>query len=376
MNSEMKGNKTKELPPLTEDLAIDSIRDFFRGKPFVIIGTGLSCALDKRFGMPALKEELIQKVFRDLPANRTDLQRREVLKSLKEGKDLETSLDNVNDLTLVKEITSATAQFISRIDREFATLIGKGEVNWPASSLFERLVNKLPAGDPILHVLTPNYDTLFEHACDSAGIQYTSGYLGGIARQLDWTAVDQAFRMPQMSSRGKRMKKFYTFRKHVRLYKVHGSLNFFYYRDKLIENNAWMWDPPDFASRVMITPGISKHQKLQSYRQELLQYSDSEIEKSSQFLFLGYGFNDIHLESYIERKLVSQACKALIVTKDPNPRIESLLDKAENMWLVCRAKCGSSDGTRISNKKFAQDFLMPNMKLWAFPTFTSKILGG
>ena len=136
MNSEMKGNKTKELPPLTEDLAIDSIRDFFRGKPFVIIGTGLSCALDKRFGMPALKEELIQKVFRDLPANRTDLQRREVLKSLKEGKDLETSLDNVNDLTLVKEITSATAQFISRIDREFATLIGKGEVNWPGQQPF------------------------------------------------------------------------------------------------------------------------------------------------------------------------------------------------------------------------------------------------
>ena len=42
------------LPLLTEEIAINAIRDFFRGKPFVIFGTGMSCALDVRFGMPAL----------------------------------------------------------------------------------------------------------------------------------------------------------------------------------------------------------------------------------------------------------------------------------------------------------------------------------
>ena len=49
-------------------MAINSIRDFFRDKPFVFFGTGMSCALDARFGMPALKDELSQRITPDAQA--------------------------------------------------------------------------------------------------------------------------------------------------------------------------------------------------------------------------------------------------------------------------------------------------------------------
>lgn len=50
------------LPLLTQEIAIKAIRDFFRGKPFVFFGTGMSCAMDFGFGMPALRDELVKRM--------------------------------------------------------------------------------------------------------------------------------------------------------------------------------------------------------------------------------------------------------------------------------------------------------------------------
>lgn len=49
--------KSKEI--LTEEVAFKKIRDFFREKPFLVFGTGMSCALDTKFGMHALQDELL-----------------------------------------------------------------------------------------------------------------------------------------------------------------------------------------------------------------------------------------------------------------------------------------------------------------------------
>ena len=249
-------------------------------------------------------------------------------------------------------------------------------MQWPATAIFRRLVDTLPEGDPILHVLTPNYDTLFEHACDAEGIHYTTGFFGGIMRLINWSAVEQSLCLRQQDRRGNRLKPSYKLRKHARLYKVHGSLNLFWHRNAVVENNAWMWNPPDFASRVIITPGLSKYETLQNYRKELLNSADKAIEKSDRFLFLGYGFNDTHLETYIRQKLIIQSCKGLIVTKDSNSRIESLLSDAENLWLVCKKQGDGEEGTRIFNKRYAGWLDLPTKRYWDVVTFTTEILRG
>ena len=168
------------IPSLTEEGAIKAIRDFFHDKPFVIFGTGMSCALDPVFGMPALEIELSQNFDPIGNAPVHEQQWTKVLDSLKNGMSLETALDNVTDPELLRCITDATGRFVASIDQKYALRIANGESTWPATALFERLVNTLPQGDPILHVLTPNYDTLFEHACDFAGICYSSGFHGGL----------------------------------------------------------------------------------------------------------------------------------------------------------------------------------------------------
>ncbi len=188
--------------------------------------------------------------------------------------------------------------------------------------------------------------------------------------------VNQSLLVPERVNYGRQFKTIYKHRKHVRLYKVHGSLNFFFHRNRVVENNAWMWDPPDFTTRVMITPGLSKYQTLQNYRHELLKSADAAIDKAHQFLFLGYGFSDKHLDEYIKRKLITQRCKGLIITMDSNPRIKAVLAEAENLWLVCKANEGDVDGTRVFNKQYAGPLWLPAKKLWEIGTFSTDISGG
>ncbi len=361
---------------LTEDKAVETLRNFFREKPFLLFGTGMSCALDTRFGMMALKGALTSGIQRD---RLTDLQRTEwdaVISALQTGSDLESALNGVNDQGLLKIVTETTGSFVAKTDREFACQIAQGNVEWPATRLLKKLVDTLPEGDRILHALTPNYDMLFEYACDYCGIPYTNGFSGGIERRRDWNAADCSLRSRERVYYGKKCKSVCKHKKHIRIYKVHGSLNYFFHRNGVIENNAWMWNPPDFTERVMITPGLSKYQTLQRYRQELLQRADTVIDRATHFLFLGYGFNDNHLEQYIRRKLITQGCRGLIVTRDSNPRIENLLSEANNLWLVCKSDNPGSLDTRIFNRQYSDWLRLPAKKLWDICEFTTQILGG
>lgn len=361
---------------LIEKVAIEMLRNFFREKPLLFFGTGMSCAVDNRFGMPALKDALISGITQ---YELTDIQNEEwhsVRSALQCGIDLESALDALTDPKLLKIVTDITGSFIAGVDREFALQIAQAKAEWPAIRLLKRLVDSLPEGDRILHALTPNYDMLFEYACDYERIPYVNGFAGGIERRTDWNAADCSLRSREKAGIGKKYQIVCKHKKHVRLYKVHGSLNYFYHRNGVIENSSWMWNPPDFAERVIITPGLSKYQTLQRYRQELLQAADAAINKATHFLFLGYGFGDNHLEEYIKRKLITQGCNGLIVTRDSNPRIEELLSRADNLWLVCKSDDASPEGTRIYNRQYSDWLRLPEIRLWDIFEFTARIIGG
>jgi len=361
---------------LTEEIAINALRSFFREKPFLFFGTGMSCALDDRFGMDALKNSLIGQMKSHSLTNGQRNDWDGVEQALQNGSDLESALDAVKDTDLLKTITKITGDFITSVDREYAYKISHGSVKWPAAGFLKKLVESLPESDRVLHALTPNYDMLFEYACDFVGIPYANGFSGGVQRKVDWNAVERSLLSPEQIPQGRKLKNVFKFRKHVRLYKVHGSLNYFFHRNDVVENNAWMWNPPDFAERVMITPGLSKYETLQHYRQELLQSADTAINKATNFLFIGYGFNDTHLEEYIKRKLIGQSCHGLVITRDCNPRIESLLEKSANLWLVCKSEDANSEGARIFNKQHPEWLHLPGKKLWDIAEFTKQILGG
>jgi hypothetical protein len=66
----------------------------------------------------------------------------------------------------------------------------------------------------------------------------------------------------------------------------------------------------------------------------------------------------------------------LIVTRDSNDKVESLLRDAKNLWLVCKRDTPGQDGTRIFNSKYEGSLEIPGVGLWDVATFTAEVLGG
>ena len=44
---------------LTVEIAYKALQNFMQQKPFVLLGSGTSCAVDPRFGMTALRDYLV-----------------------------------------------------------------------------------------------------------------------------------------------------------------------------------------------------------------------------------------------------------------------------------------------------------------------------
>lgn len=363
---------------LDQSTAYKELQNFFsNNKPMVLFGTGTSCALDIRFGMAALRKCLCEEVSKLTLAKNHERQWREVVDDLANGKDLETAMDAITDERLFKDVIKIAARFVSKVDREYSIKMFTGETIWPAVNLFEKLVKYLPETDRILHVATTNYDLLAEYALERSGIPYVNGFTGGICRNLNWGKCARSVNCYENIPFHNKVKNVQKHEKHIRLYKVHGSLNTFKVNNTIVENNAWMGmiDVPDIVERMMIIPGTLKHKQLHKNRSELLGKYDEALDKHSAFLFIGFGFNDSQINNdSLKRKLREQKCPGIIVTKDSNARIETLLHECTNLWLVCRDKIDKD--TRIFNCKYPDALSLPNIRLWDISEFTKTITGG
>ena len=361
-------------PKLTKEIAYKALQDFFDQKPFVLFATGTSCAVDPDFGMAALeqylKAELSKQHLNQSQKNEWDA----VLVTLANNHDFESAMNGISNQDLLRLVIETTAKHVSIVNGKNAFKILKGELSWPAIGMFKRLVDRLPETDRTLHVATPNYDLTAEYAFTQANIHYTTGFWGGVVRKLNWIQAERQMTYAEQVPSGRsKLSKITRFRKHLRLYKVHGSLNTFSFQNQVLETDVWR-KPPEGVERLMITPGTSKHARLHDFRDTLLGEYDKAVKAHNAFLFLGFGFNDTQLvTNAISEKLKNQSSPALIITRDSNKRIESLLKESKNTWLIC--KHPDNDSTRILNSRYGDWFPLPEKELWKFDKFSNEIMG-
>ena len=103
----------------------------------------------------------------------------------------------------------------------------------------------------------------------------------------------------------------------VTLLKVHGSLDSF--KDNLTNESISIpiqeAIPRDFTPEI-ITPGISKYEAiLTNASRQLLHHADNVINRASNFLCIGYGFNDSQIQELMIKKIKS-GCPIVVVTKE------------------------------------------------------------
>ncbi len=359
---------------LTRDVAYQAIGQFFTDKPFVLFGTGTSCALDLNFGMPALERHLRAELVYGMTEEQAP-QWQQVVTALDVGShDFESAMAFIKDEALTNRIVELTASFVANHDNTYAHSIMSGSCEWPAGSLLKKLVETLPQADKQLHVATPNYDLLAEYSLIRHKIPYITGFHGGLMRRYDWSEAKKSVQSIQKGFGRPRQPPRVVECHHIRLHKPHGSLNTFEWEAQLIECDNWILNKPDCVVRAMITPGTAKYQRLHKDRAQLAEY-DNAVGKHTSFLFLGFGFNDSQLvNNKFRQKLEQDHCRALVITRDSNPRIEEWLRKCPNMWIICKQT--NSDKSRIYNTKFENWLHVDGKELWRFDAFTNEFLGG
>jgi len=363
-------------PTLTKEIAYTALQSFFNQKPFVLFATGTSCSIDLNYGMPALERHLKATIPSVTLNTSQEKEWRSVLNQLSLNQEFETAMNSIKDENLLGIVINATAEFLTNLDQKHVFNILQGLQSWSAIAILSRLVKTLPETDKILHVATPNYDLLAEYAFTQAKIPYSTGFWGGVIRKLDWQQAERQMTYVEKVPSGRtKINKVTRIKKHIRLYKVHGSLNIFQFNSQVIETDDWKKIPSN-AQRLMITPGTAKHEKLHDYRDILLKEYDDAISKHSAFLFLGFGFNDTQLvNNAISIKLKNQNSSGLIITRDSNSRIETLLKQSKNTWLICKNIDEDNNSTRIFNSRYNDWLNLPDKELWQFDKFSTEIMG-
>ncbi|MBO2989255.1 SIR2 family protein [Leucobacter tardus] len=179
------------------------------------------------------------------------------------------------------------------------------------SRLFQHMLHSAERVD----VITTNYDRLLEVQAARVGIGVDSMFYGHTVGKFDPVRSRQAMlRAENQTGRGRfaSMKVI----PHVRLSKPHGSLDWFTFN-----NEHFRSDLTIPGSRRIVAPGGNKYRL--GYEvpfDQQREQANRAIDSASALLFVGYGFNDDHLQTHIANRIQQVPSVVLSRTITPNAR--------------------------------------------------------
>lgn len=273
---------------LEKNEIIKQIQDFFDKDTVTVVGSGLSCS-EGISGMGGLSNKLIKDIPDKLHPEDMECWRK-IEQSLIEGNDLETSLQkNKVSEEVEKAIIEVAYNLISREDGEiFRQIIENDRV-----LKFSDYVSCFNINLYNLVVITTNYDLLIEYAFETKEINYSDSYYGKIVSRYSPQHAEQEMVRGVIS--GRRPKNIY--QKYIKLYKPHGSINW-----KLVNGNLYRINNINFGEPCIITPGSNKYEKGYEIPFDYhIGKMGQEIDNAKRLIFIGYGFNDNHLETHLKK---------------------------------------------------------------------------
>jgi hypothetical protein len=342
----------------------------------LFFGTGTSCALDKRLGMPMLTEQL-KKELGDTsywPQIQLDLDA---------GQTLEKALTGVGLSDEAKSsIQRATGAYIARIDHEVRDDVLLGNRCWVGEHLVKALVQRLPPRNPRLPIVTANYDMLIEYACTRHGIRYTTGFSGEIIRTWNWVQAQDSLNQCSLSQQGGKSMVLMDPLPRVELYKVHGSINRFSHTsaNRQIECDLWSEEIPAGLERIVAVPGEQKYEQYTNLV-ETAAYARKAENEALAFAVIGYGFNDPHLHERILGRVQSQDSPLLILTLElADDRVKELRVLGKQVWILVAPKRPTGDSDESHTLVYSPDLAAPvvlnDERLWNCDCFVERIIGG
>jgi len=262
---------------------------------------------------------------------------------------------DINIKEFVSTIRKITANFILTEEMKLIDAITNADTGF--RSLLNYLIKSLSINDPLLDIMTPNYDRIIEYVADSLECNIVNGFWGDTLQSFN----DDLLRNPKC---------FYNKNmNHLRLFKPHGSVNWIKHERQIFGTNDNRRLFNSIGDIQIVTPGASKYEAgltndvFRSVRERFNDILSSSSNYS--FLIYGYGFNDEHFNSVIMGKI--KTVKTLIISRTLKKEIIDLALGNRNITAIFSI----DDQNKIIHK--CDEFTIYE-NLWDMDVFSSQIL--
>ena len=233
----------------------------------------------------------------DLEADAWD----EVNAALSNGDHLEASLEGrtLPD-TLLSKIVSLTWRCVN--ERDMA-LLDIAVSNGGEFALGRLLSGMFSSTQTELHVVTTNYDRVAEYACNSKGLLFQTGFAPGYVQK--WESTGRV-----KFSHGAKASRV------VKIWKVHGSLDWFRTRDERTVGLPVFELPSANYTPLIVTPGLNKYEKIyEDPFRTTINGADVALRSASAFLCIGFGFRDQHIHPKIVERCREKNVPIVVLAK-------------------------------------------------------------
>lgn len=328
------------------DAQLKLLQDWTKSVPLVILGSGASVP----FRLPSMWT-LGDHLKRTISfADKDDQKQFEEFKTIFDKvQDLETTLLQLQlRPKVLQAIIFETWKLVNKHDLEAYDQLLNKSIDFPLAELTNYL---LSTAQKKLSIITTNYDRLAEYAASLSNAFICTGY------------AQNFFGHFSKSIHQYDLTKLHGFSGQVNIWKVHGSLDWFKTKE---ENDVHLplrqTIPTDYKPSI-ITPGLSKYleTQLEPFR-TIFTEADSEIEKATSYLCIGYGFNDIH----VQPKLLTQIKNGkpiIVITKELTSKTkQSIIDSKCKQYILIEE--ANKKDTRIFSSSFAGEEILPDVSCW------------
>lgn len=325
-----------------------------------IVGSGLSCA-EGLPGMAQLATHLDATLSIGLEP--TDVDKWKAISALLPAKGLEAALLTIPPTPgLEAAIIAQTTKLIEAHERQIiAEVFSRKRV-----LRFTRLVKHLLEPQTGLPVITTNYDRLIEVATEEAGLGVDNLFVGKFAGALNETESRLSFCRHVTLHRTKQRAQL-LYRPRTTIFKPHGSLDW-YHRDGKPVCYSGALDLP----RLIITPGLNKYRNGYESPFDLhLSRANSAIDSARQFLIIGYGFNDDHLETHLTPRIRS-GVPTLLLTHGLSRNARKLVADCPNVIAIQHKNAAGASGSGVFCAR--EEFFYPDINIWDLEEFVTEVL--
>ena len=323
-----------------------------------IIGSGLSCA-EGIPGMNALASHLCSAMPSLVAGSLLDEWAKVSPNITAYG--LEDGLTKVAPSTDLEEAIRAE---VGRVVSEAEAAITAEVFAGTRTLRFTRLLPHLLRPTGGVQVVTTNYDRLLEVASEEAGLGVDVMFNGVFAGRLDERETRLSFCRDVKLHKGTSR---FLYAERVVISKPHGSLDWYERNGEPVRHCGQLQN----ISRLISPPGQNKYRNGYSSPFDVhRERGNKEIDRASRFLIIGYGFNDVHLETHLTDR-IRKGTPTLILAHTLTDNAKKVVSANPNVIALESSDVSGTVATRVCSQGSTDIFA--GLSLWDLEQLVTEV---